>query len=67
LFLNIVPVHDLRAQKLQDKENPSSEMVYRWDKHVVIYGEEKLKRDHPAATFLAKDNHAKSVNVFADG
>ena len=39
----------------------------RWDKHIVLYGEEKLKRDHPVAAFLAKDNHAKSVNVYPDG
>lgn len=34
---------------------------------MVIYGEEKLKKDHPIASFLAADNHAKSVNVYSEG
>lgn len=34
---------------------------------MVIYGEEKLKRDHPVAAFLASDKHAKSINVYPDG
>ena len=33
----------------------------RWDKHVVIYGEAPIKKDHPIVNFLIKDAHAKSV------
>ena len=48
---------------------PNKPLVYlcRWDKHVVIYGEPKLKRDHPVIAFLISDNHAKSVNLYPDG
>ncbi|KAK9818679.1 hypothetical protein WJX74_004993 [Apatococcus lobatus] len=33
-----------------------------WDKHVVIYGEAPLKKDHPIVSYLIKDAHAKSVS-----
>ncbi|GAB4815324.1 hypothetical protein N2152v2_002370 [Parachlorella kessleri] len=38
-----------------------------WDKHVIVYGDATLKKDHPVVAFLAHDNHAKSLSIYKEG
>jgi len=38
-----------------------------WDKHVIVYGDATLKKDHPVVAFLAQDNHAKSLGIYKEG
>ncbi|KAL4421080.1 hypothetical protein ABPG77_001375 [Micractinium sp. CCAP 211/92] len=38
-----------------------------WGKHVVVYGDAGLKKEHPVVAFLLKDKHARSVSLFRDG
>ncbi|BDA42767.1 probable dual specificity protein phosphatase 6 at N-terminal half [Coccomyxa sp. Obi] len=38
-----------------------------WDKAVIVYGDSKLKRDHPVVAFLANDKHAKSLAIYKEG
>ena len=38
-----------------------------WGKHVYVYGDASLKRDHPVVAFLSKDGHAKSLSVCREG
>ncbi|KAK9816993.1 hypothetical protein WJX72_007967 [[Myrmecia] bisecta] len=38
-----------------------------WDKHVIVYGDEKLRKDHPVVAFLSQDNHAKSLHIYKEG
>ena len=32
-----------------------------------MYGDSKLKRDHPVVAFLANDKHAKSLAIYKEG
>lgn len=38
-----------------------------WDKHVLVYGDASLKKDHPVVAFLSKDNHLKTLGIFKEG
>jgi dual specificity MAP kinase phosphatase len=39
----------------------------RWNKPVIVYGDEKLRKDHPAVAFLAKENRCASLGIFKEG
>lgn len=39
----------------------------RWGKHVVVYGEAGLKKDHPVVNFLAAQGRCKSISYYKDG
>lgn len=34
---------------------------------MIVYGDSKLKRDHPVVAFLANDKHAKSLAIYKEG
>ncbi|CAG9464270.1 unnamed protein product [Pedinophyceae sp. YPF-701] len=38
-----------------------------WDKPVIVYGPENLKKDHPVVTFLSKDGRTRSLGVYREG
>ncbi|KAL4422489.1 hypothetical protein ABPG75_008686 [Micractinium tetrahymenae] len=38
-----------------------------WGKHVVVYGDAGLKKDHPVVAFLIKDKHARSMSLYREG
>ena len=39
----------------------------RWNKPVVIYGDDKLRKDHPVVAFLAKEGRCSSLSIYKDG
>ncbi|EIE24571.1 phosphatases II [Coccomyxa subellipsoidea C-169] len=66
---------DVRPQKEFVKQHDYSKNSYDvswspdcwWDKAVIVYGDSKLKRDHPVVAFLANDKHAKSLAIYKEG
>ena len=44
-----------------------TEGTCRWDKPVILYGDDTLDKSHPVAAFLVKEKRAKSVSVFKSG
>lgn len=56
---------------LQDYSKNSYDVTWSqdcwWDKAVIVYGDSKLKRDHPVVAFLANDKHAKSLAIYKEG
>ena len=34
---------------------------------MIVYGDEKLRKDHPVVAFLAKENRCASLGVFKEG
>lgn len=68
LFGGVSASHKLHVEQCSNQPlHPHICFVSRWDKHVVIYGEPKLKKEHPVVAFLAADKHAKSINIYTDG
>lgn len=39
----------------------------RWGKHVIVYGEPGMKRDHPVLTFLHKQGRVASLSYVKEG
>lgn len=39
----------------------------RWDKPVILYGDDSLDKTHPVAAFLSKESRAKSISVYKAG
>ena len=39
----------------------------RWNKPVIVYGDEKLRKDHPVVAFLAKEKRCSSLSIFKEG
>ena len=39
----------------------------RWDKPVILYGDDSLDKGHPVAAFLSREKRAKSVSIYKPG
>ena len=39
----------------------------RWNKPVIVYGDDKLRKDHPVVAFLAKEKRCSSLSIFKEG
>lgn len=42
-------------------------LICRWDKSVILYGDDTLDKSHPVAAFLVKEKRAKSISIFKSG
>ena len=45
----------------------SLQCTCRWDKPVIVYGDDTVDKGHPVVAFLAKEKRAKSVSVYKEG
>ena len=64
-------VSDIDFPFLQDYSKNIYDVAWQkdcwWDKPVILYGDPKLKKDHPVVAFLAADGHAKSLAIYKEG
>ena len=42
-------------------------VLCRWNKPVIVYGDDKLRKDHPVVAFLAKEKRCSSLAIFKEG
>ena len=42
-------------------------LLRRWNKPVIVYGDEKMRKDHPVVAFLAKENRCASLGIYKEG
>jgi len=39
----------------------------RWNKPVLVYGDDKLRKDHPVVAFLAREKRCASLGIYKAG
>lgn len=39
----------------------------RWNKHVLVYGDAELKKDHPVLAYFIKEGKCATLSWYRDG